>query len=485
MISIIVPIYKVESYIDKCIKSVLNQSFANFELILVDDGSPDACGEICDEYAKTDSRIKVVHKENGGLSSARNAGLDIAKGKYIFFLDGDDAFTENALQILHDAICNSEADVVFAGYNAVDENEILLHTSLPDDEIIADERKYTIVYEQTQLVMAATKLYKKEVFDKLRFREGKVNEDVFLYHEMANNAKSIYCIPFAAINYLQRTDSITGRKFSLRNYDAVEALFERADFFEKMNLSVSRKATIDYIYTYLLQIIFRIDLSDSELKNKFIEYYKKWKQLSLSNKDVEFYLVLSLYRLNILRGPFGATKVFRIAHIMKKVIAGRKIIIKILCSNFCRKSGCILISMPLSENAKAHITSYEQYKIFNEVDMKNIIEIKCDDYQRYWSLIKRIVRKKDVIAVKGWSIGTLQSIQADVIKKLIKTFENNKIIIFAENVSFSTNFIGKKEYESTKEAFSLHNNLLVILGDVSSYKVIKEMLPDERIYLCQ
>ena len=116
LFSVIVPIYNIEKYIRRCIESVLIQSFADFELILVDDGSPDMCGEICDEYAKTDERIRVIHKENGGLVSARQAGIRVAKGDYIFNLDGDDAITSTALEDAYKIICDTKADIVGFSY---------------------------------------------------------------------------------------------------------------------------------------------------------------------------------------------------------------------------------------------------------------------------------------------------------------------------------------------------------------------------------
>ena len=123
MIDIIIPVFNVGKYLEKCINSVLEQDYTDYRIILVDDGSQDNSGKICDTYCSKDSRIIVIHKENGGLSSARNAGLDIAKGEYIFFLDSDDSLCENALRVLHDAITESGADSVFGGYKSVDEND--------------------------------------------------------------------------------------------------------------------------------------------------------------------------------------------------------------------------------------------------------------------------------------------------------------------------------------------------------------------------
>ena len=115
-ISVIVPVYNVEKYLSRCVDSILNQTFTDFECILVDDGSPDNCGKICDEYAKKDKRVKVIHKQNGGLSDARNTGLDIAGGEYIYFLDSDDYVEYNLLEKLNDTICVCNAEMIVFGY---------------------------------------------------------------------------------------------------------------------------------------------------------------------------------------------------------------------------------------------------------------------------------------------------------------------------------------------------------------------------------
>ena len=120
LISVIIPVYKVEKYIERCITSVKKQSYFNIEIILVDDGSPDNCGIICDKYAETDSRIKVIHKKNGGLSDARNAGLDIATGQYICFIDSDDYIEKDTLKDMYNNIVMTRADITICNYYTVD-----------------------------------------------------------------------------------------------------------------------------------------------------------------------------------------------------------------------------------------------------------------------------------------------------------------------------------------------------------------------------
>ena len=121
LISVIVPVYKAEKYLDKCVQSIVNQTYKNLEIILVDDGSPDNCPEMCDEWAKKDSRIKVIHKENGGVSSARNAGLDNSFGDYIGFVDSDDFIENDFYECLYDNLVENGADISFCTFKTLDE----------------------------------------------------------------------------------------------------------------------------------------------------------------------------------------------------------------------------------------------------------------------------------------------------------------------------------------------------------------------------
>ena len=137
MISVIVPVYKVEKYLRQCIESIQRQTYSDLEIILVDDGSPDGCPAICDEYARNDKRIKVLHQENGGLSVARNVGLDIAKGEYIAFVDSDDYIKENMYEMLYNKIVMEDADLIICSYDKVDENNNKIDNYSPlQDEVL-------------------------------------------------------------------------------------------------------------------------------------------------------------------------------------------------------------------------------------------------------------------------------------------------------------------------------------------------------------
>ena len=177
--SIIVPVYKVEKYLSRCIKSILSQEFGNFELILVDDGSPDSCGKICDEFAKNDARISVIHKDNGGVSSARNCGLKQACGRYICFVDSDDIIARNTLQLVQESINQFNPDMVIFDYSVIDSNA----TDIIDSKI--DNIEGTVVDKKQAFDLCAdfnrtvrmgiwNKIYRKECIATIAFDEKKV-----------------------------------------------------------------------------------------------------------------------------------------------------------------------------------------------------------------------------------------------------------------------------------------------------------------------
>lgn len=216
LISVIIPVYNVEQYLRKCVDSILCQTHRNLEIILVNDGSTDHCGAICDEYASLDSRICVIHKVNGGLSSARNAGLDIASGDYYSFVDSDDWLEPDALAYLLTQAEEHSAEITVCG--RIDEYE---GKSVPSawDEPALLNKEQAILHLLTDPVMqsyAWNKLWKKSVFAGIRFPEGRNYEDVAVIHRAYERAERILCLPGAKYHYLQRSNSIV-RNTSLRS----------------------------------------------------------------------------------------------------------------------------------------------------------------------------------------------------------------------------------------------------------------------------
>lgn len=215
-ISVIVPVYKVEPYLRKCLDSIVGQTYENLEIILVDDGSPDNCGAICDEYAARDERIRVIHQPNGGLSAARNAGLDMATGEYIGFVDSDDWIEADMYEYLLSGAQRAAADIAVCG----------LFEELPgrqncrcwwEAETFDTESGLEQLFLRKKYSHSAwDKLYRRALFDGVRFPKGRNFEDIATTYRVFEKAKTVQLMPEAKYHYLQRPDSIMGDA-SLRN----------------------------------------------------------------------------------------------------------------------------------------------------------------------------------------------------------------------------------------------------------------------------
>lgn len=217
LISVIVPVYKVEEYLRKCVDSIRNQTYKNLEILLVDDGSPDDCGAICDELATQDPRIRVIHKENGGLSSARNAGLDIAQGEYIGFVDSDDWLEPETYQWLMDMALSEKVKLVCGGrYDCSSWDDTRQVGLCPQKrEVISGEEMAKRIFLWDNVDSAAwDKLYHRSLFQDIRYPLGVVSEDVPTTYRIALNTGRVGMLDKPIYNYFHRPGSITTSAFS-------------------------------------------------------------------------------------------------------------------------------------------------------------------------------------------------------------------------------------------------------------------------------
>lgn len=219
-ISVIVPVYKVEKYLNECINSILVQTFAQFELILVDDGSPDSCPALCDAAALQDDRVRVIHQRNKGLSAARNAGMKIARGKWVAFVDSDDRVMPGYLERMYAAAQKAEPDLVVCDYLCMDENgagkakseKLVRAEQLGREELI---RKMCL----TPFAVAWTKLYRREILEKMQFPEGKLYEDAMFAAKLYPTLRKAVCIPEALYCYRCNGASIMHSKRTVQNLE--------------------------------------------------------------------------------------------------------------------------------------------------------------------------------------------------------------------------------------------------------------------------
>lgn len=251
LISVIVPVFKVEAYLDRCVQSIVDQTYTNLEIILVDDGSPDRCPQMCDGWAKRDNRIHVIHKENGGLSDARNAGMAIASGEYISFVDSDDWIEPAFVQNLLNAMLEHDCDVAGCLYRkCVEKKEI------DKDPIAYNVQVFDRLTAMAELIdnraieqVVWNKLYKRELVEGVFFEKGKYHEDEFWTYQIIGRINRIAVMNYVGYNYFQRTDSIMGEGYSLKRLDAVEAKKRRQMYLEESMPELAEKGRVNLAFT--------------------------------------------------------------------------------------------------------------------------------------------------------------------------------------------------------------------------------------------
>ena len=265
LISIIVPIYNVEKYINKCIESIINQTYKNLEIILVDDGSPDDCPTICDEYKEKDDRIIVIHKKNGGLSDARNVGIENASGKYICFVDSDDYIEYNYVEVLYSNIIKYNVKISCAAYRQV--FEVDNHIK---DIPIKENIKINYINSLKELVnesvgnFAWNKIYDINLFNDLRFPLGRKMEDLGIMYKLFEKAEYIYVDSRVIYNYVQRENSILHNIDSKFIRDRIDLIKERFEYLKNKNIKVD-EIEIDTIIIMMNSIDY-LNLDDEYFK---------------------------------------------------------------------------------------------------------------------------------------------------------------------------------------------------------------------------
>lgn len=249
LISVIIPVYNVEKYLRRAVDSVLSQTYKNLEIILVDDGSPDECPAICDAYASKEARVRVIHKENGGLSDARNAGIDVAGGDYIAFLDSDDYYAPCFIEILYNELVKADAQVALCRYEVTEQLDV---TDGPDFKRVAEDYKEgkteSRVYDKKQMLMnqydahcpdatyfivAWNKLYKASLFKKVRYPKGKIHEDEATTYRIFDRISRGVYVNTPLYAYYSMPESITRAKFHVKRLQWFDALDDRIAFFEE------------------------------------------------------------------------------------------------------------------------------------------------------------------------------------------------------------------------------------------------------------
>lgn len=285
-ISVIVPVYKVEPFLDRCVQSIVDQTYRNLEIILVDDGSPDNCPAMCDNWALKDSRIKVIHKTNGGLSDARNAGMQVATGELMGFVDSDDWIASDMYQRLYERMEQDDSDMVACGVEMVweDGTPSRMLTQSGDCVLNRNEAMEAIIKEDRLKHPVWYKLYKTVLVQNILFPGGKYHEDVFWSYQAVGASQRISVTDYVGYFYRQRGDSIMGEKYTLKRLDAVEATakwcaYVKEQFPELIGLMQGKLIGCCMYHNQLL------------LQNSVLDYdgrCKKWVQLQAGSVGMQW-----------------------------------------------------------------------------------------------------------------------------------------------------------------------------------------------------
>ena len=262
LISIIVPCYNVEKYLPKCEESIINQAYRNLEIILVDDGSPDNCGQMCDEYARKDSRIRVLHKENGGLSDARNVAIDVAKGDYFLFIDSDDYVSlDHVEQLFQMMMSDEDIDI------AITDLKIFIEGTSPTIDRSEDKRKILMNADETLINMfyqkdfdtnACGKLYKRILFKNIRYPKGWLFEDLATTYKLIQSCKKIAFSNYKSYYYLFRNSSIEGAPFKPLKYECCIKIIDQLEKDKALMSPEVQKALNCRIVSFTFHILLEV-----------------------------------------------------------------------------------------------------------------------------------------------------------------------------------------------------------------------------------
>ncbi|MDX2776122.1 glycosyltransferase family 2 protein [Streptomyces caniscabiei] len=318
-ISVIIPVYNVEQYLERCVTSVLRQTYTNLEIWLVDDGSTDGCPGLCDDFAKKDARVKVIHKENGGLSDARNVAIDACNGDFIFCLDSDDFIADDTIELLYTSLVTHDADIATCGfvnhYTEVPEvtknnAELVLNTEAALENML---------YQKDVTTSAWGKLYKRSLFEGVRYPKGKICEDLDTTYKLFSRSRTVVINTAIKLFYQQRTDSIINAQFSPKRMDALQFAKDLVRYIDRIHPRVGTAAR-NRLFMEAVFIGVQIPLD----KKEFARERQRCADVIRANRTVVLLDTASkpIYRLYALLSFLGYRAMVR-AYRLKSSIAKR------------------------------------------------------------------------------------------------------------------------------------------------------------------
>ena len=307
LVTIIVPVYNVEEYVEECINSLIKQNYDNLEIILVDDGSTDSSGNICEQFKNKDNRIKVVHQNNGGLSAARNTGIKNATGNFYAFIDSDDFISENYIETLYKTLNAYDCDIAISNMVRIFENEekTSFYSPTKNVEILSSNERFKTLNQPS----VCNKLFRAELFKNVDFPIRKYYEDTFVYHKVLYNAKRVVYTGIDGYFYRCRLSSILGdNKFNNKYFDFIEAVEERCKFLiEKEINPYAYEACLSYYaaYSNAVKKIDKTKANEEKFKKASEGYNNIYQLLKKYKKQINLKQKIRLFLLRYYPGLHG------------------------------------------------------------------------------------------------------------------------------------------------------------------------------------
>ncbi len=492
-VSVVIPVYNVEKFLKECINSVLSQSYKDIDIILVNDGSTDNSGKLCDEFSKKHSNITVIHKKNGGLSDARNYGIENAKGKYIYFLDSDDYLKENAIESLVLQAEHYDADVVFFDAEIIQETNNRRHNknsyirkglySNPLEGV--DMLKELMEYNEYITSVPLLFIKRERLENKLNFHKGIIYEDVLFTFLLFLESRIAVHLPETLYYRRLREDSIMTSRKKVHNFSSIIKVYEETiKIKEKFQNDSKRLKLVERQLELLFKVAMDIywDLKPVD-RIKSASIKKSFFNSVLSNHTIgQLNSTSKLYKQQyyslVKHIAFQPTiKEFSFSLLAKlKKMKNRdkyKKHLKPLLEN-PSKNRFIIFGTPLHGNLGDHlITEAEKQFIGLHTKDSIILEIPMLTYTNYRNEVKKAIKSEDVLIVSGggW-LGTLWMHNEEAVRNIISDYPNNKIIVFPQTLYYENSEFGKREIETTKKIYGKHLNLSLYVRDYNSYKFV-------------
>lgn len=490
-ISVIVPVYKVENYIRQCVDSILAQSYTDLEILLVDDGSPDHCGEICDQYVQKDNRIKVIHKHNGGLSSARNAALDVATGEYILCVDSDDYIHPDMVRRMYTSMQENHSDIIVCGHYVQRQDKLSIEDPFWDRVISFDREKALeeLISDSVIRSYAWGKLYRSSLFQGVRYPDGRNYEDIATTYLLFDKAVKITRIPDLLYYYQMREDSISYNNSTVAWHKGCHASVlgqeERQEYLKKRGYVKLAEAAMAKLVPYLYSDIrsgYEAEASeDVESTKEYLQIHRVeiCENHLVSEKDKR---LISIYLKN--RRQFKTVEtikkmvvpVLRTRDRMKGYLKKRDNSDGFIMASGVRRR-IVYFELPCFDNLGDHAIAYASEKMLRSI-------CESDKTSQFYAVdgwdtaaavreLKKVILPEDVLICQGGgNFGNLYPFAQEFRRKILKNFSRNRLLILPQTIFYTDDAEGEREKAKDRELIERCRKLTIFARDAVSEELM-------------